>query len=413
MTKRFPFLLVWLLTISLLSNSQDKKSTNKKNSLISTIDSILQSQVYGDKIPGAVIQIKQNGKVIYTNAYGYAQKYDFNHQELRSPEKMSVQHLFDIASLTKVVGTTTSIMLLVDRGLLKVDDPVAKYIGGFDDPYKRSITIRHLLTHTAGLYEWYPLYYRCRNKFEAYKLIEELPLKYPVGAGRHYSDLGFIILGEIIEKISGMPLQQFVEQNIFKPLGMEHTTYNPLRSKKFTKIAATGPGNLYENRMVHDSTLGFKIDYIDPDSWNGWRIYVSRGEVDDGNAWYANEGVSGHAGLFSTVGDLQKIVDMLVNKGKVGKTQFISAKTIEMFLSKDEFKNGLGWVMDNTSSYMKNAPAGSFGHTGFTGTSIVAIPSSQTSIILLINRENMGLINGDYYNVGPIRQQIFESVMKN
>jgi len=413
MTKRFPFLLVWLLTISLLSNSQDKKSTNKKNRLINTIDSILQSQVYGDKIPGAVIQIKQNGKVIYTNAYGYAQKYDFNHQELRSPEKMSVQHLFDIASLTKVVGTTTSIMLLVDRGLLKVDDPVAKYIGGFDDPYKRSITIRHLLTHTAGLYEWYPLYYRCRNKFEAYKLIEELPLKYPVGAGRHYSDLGFIILGEIIEKISGMPLQQFVEQNIFKPLGMEHTTYNPLRSKKFTKIAATGPGNLYENRMVHDSTLGFKIDYIDPDSWNGWRTYVSRGEVDDGNAWYANEGVSGHAGLFSTVDDLQKIVDMLMNKGKVGNTQFISAKTIEMFLSKDEFKNGLGWVMDNTSSYMKNAPAGSFGHTGFTGTSIVAIPSSQTSIILLINRENMGLINGDYYNVGPIRQQIFESVMKN
>jgi serine-type D-Ala-D-Ala carboxypeptidase len=407
MTKRVPLFFVWLLTISLLSYGQ------KKSALIKTIDSILQSQVDADKIPGAVIQIKKYGKIIYANAYGYAQKYDFNHQLLNPSEKMTTEYLFDLASLTKVIGTTTSIMLLVDRGHIKVDDPVGKYIEAFNDPYKESITIRHLLTHTSGLTEWYPLYYRCKNKFETYKLIGELPLKYPVGAGRHYSDLGFMILGEIVEIVSGIPLQQFVQQNIFVPLHMQHTTYNPLQSKQFTKIAATGPGNPYENRMVHDSTLGFKIEDIDPDSWNGWRNYVSKGEVDDGNAWYANGGVSGHAGLFSTVNDLQKLVDMLMNKGKVANTQFISAKTINMFLTKDEFKNGLGWAMDNTSSYMKNGPAGTFGHTGFTGTSIVVIPQSKTSIILLINRENMGLIDGDYYNVAPIRQQVFEAVMKN
>ena len=118
---------------------------------------------------------------------------------------MTTDHLFDIASLTKVVGTTTSIMLLTDRGLIKIDDPVGKYINGFDTGQKKEITIRHLLTHTAGLYEWYPLYYRSSNKDSTYKIIAGLPLKFPVGSQRRYSDLGFMLLGEIIEKVSGLP----------------------------------------------------------------------------------------------------------------------------------------------------------------------------------------------------------------
>ena len=120
---------------------------------------------------------------------------------------MTIDYLFDIASLTKVIGTTTSIMLLVDKGLLKIEDPVCKYIKAFNTPDKKEITIRHLLTHTAGLYEWYPLYYRASNKKESYKLIGELPLMFPVGAQRRYSDLGFVILGEIIEIVSGLPLE--------------------------------------------------------------------------------------------------------------------------------------------------------------------------------------------------------------
>ncbi len=403
-----------LFSFSFASNSQGKQATNTNKELVAEIDSILQSQVDADKIPGAVIQIKKGNKIIYTHAYGYAQKYDFNHQLLNPPEKMVVEDLFDMASLTKVIGTTTSIMLLADKGLLKVDDPVGKYVADFNGPDKRAITIRHLLTHTSGLREWYPLYYRCKNKYETFKLIGQLPLKYPVGAGRHYSDLGFVILGEIIEHISGLPLEKFVQQNIFMPLRMGHSTYNPLQSKKFTQIAATGPGNPYEKRMLYDSSLGFTVKEINPTSWDGWRTYVSRGEVDDGNAWYANSGVSGAAGLFSTVSDVQKLVDMLMNKGKVGHAQFISEKTVETFLTKDKFNNGLGWMMDSANSFMKNAPEGSFGHTGFTGTSIVVVPQWDISIILLINRENMGLLkNGEYYNVGPIRQQVFEAVMKN
>jgi CubicO group peptidase (beta-lactamase class C family) len=297
---------------------------------------------------------------------------------------------------------------------LKVDDPVGKYIHAFNSPDKKTITIRHLLTHTAGLYEWYPLYYRCSNKEEVYKLIGELPLKFPVGEQRKYSDLGFVVLGEIIEQLSGLTLQKFMEQNIFIPLGMNNTTYNPNRSGKFKKIAATSHGNPYEYRMVHDSTLGFQIKGIDPDSWKGWRTYTLKGEVNDGNAWYANGGISGAAGLFSTVADLQKLVDMLMNKGKVGKVQFISEKTIASFLTKDKFSNGFGWMMDPSNSFMKNAPEGSFGHTGFTGTSISVIPQSGISVILLINRQNIGLLkSGEYYNVGPIRQQVFEAVLKN
>jgi CubicO group peptidase (beta-lactamase class C family) len=195
---------------------------------------------------------------------------------------------------------------------------------------------------------------------------------------------------------------------------MKNTTYNPNQSGKFKKIAATSHGNPYEYRMVHDSTLGFQIKDIDPDSWKGWRTYTLKGEVNDGNAWYANGGISGAAGLFSTVTDLQKLVDMLMNKGKVGKVQFISEKTISSFLTKDKFNNGLGWMMDPANSFMKNAPEGSFGHTGFTGTNIAVIPSSGISVILLINRQNIGLLkSGEYYNVGPIRQLVFEAVLKN
>ncbi len=412
MRKRLIIILILLFAPGLISKSQNTEPKAARENLIAETDSILQSQVDQDKIPGAVILIKKDGQIIYRHAYGYAQKYDFNHHLLNPPEKMTENTLFDIASLTKVIGTTTSIMLLVDRGLLKIEDPVSRYIKAFDTPEKREITIRHLLTHTAGLYEWYPLYYRCSGKNESYKLIGELPLMFPIGAQRHYSDLGFVILGEIVEIVSGLSIDQFMNQNIFQPLGMKNTTFNPLMSGRFRKIAATSSGNPYEKRMVYDSTLGYKVKEIDPSSWNRWRNYVLKGEVNDGNAWYANGGISGAAGLFSTIDDLQNLVDMLINKGKVGPVQFISKQTIETFLTKDKFNNGVGWMMDPANSFMKNAPAGTFGHTGFTGTSIVVMPQYNISVILLINRQNMGLSNnGEYYDIRPIHRQVFNAVL--
>jgi serine-type D-Ala-D-Ala carboxypeptidase len=399
--------------ISLVSTGQENTLREKKARLKSEIDSILKSRVALDEIPGAVILIKKDDKVVYRHAYGYSQKYDYNHKLISPPEKMKVNCLFDIASLTKVVGTTTSIMLLADRGQIKIEDPVCKYIKAFDSPEKRNITIHHLLTHSAGLYEWYPLYYRASNKQESYRLIEGLPLMFPVGEQRRYSDLGFVLLGEIIENVSGLPLEMFMKQNIFQPLHMKNTTFNPLKTGGHKKIAATSAGNPYEKRMVYDSTLGYRMKEIDPVSWNGWRTYILKGEVNDGNTWYANGGISGAAGLFSNANDLEKLVDMLINKGKVGSKQFISAQTIEAFLTKDKFNNGIGWMMDPANSFMRNAPEGSFGHSGFTGPSISVIPQEKISVIFLINRQNTGLLSdGEYYNVNTVRRQVFGAVLK-
>ena len=395
-----------------VSKAQQPGEKEKHEELTKAVDSILQSAVDQKLIPGAVIEIKKGHEVLCKKAFGYAQRNDYNNQPLADPEVMTTNDLFDLASLTKVVGTTTAIMLLADRGLIKVDDPVGKYIPAFNVGDKKQITIRNLLTHTAGLITWYPLFYRASDKQEAYQLIDELPLAFPVGKVRQYSDLGFILLGEIIENVSGIPLDQFDQKNIFAPLGMNHTTYNPLATGRFKNFAATSHGNPYETRMVHDTSLGYVFKEIDPNQWNGWRKYTLRGEVNDGNAWYALHGVSGHAGLFSNVDDLQKLVDMLMHDGKTGSKQFISKKTIQLFLTKDDFKNGLGWMMDSDNSFMKNAPAGSFGHTGFTGTSIAVVPSLGVSVILLINRQNMGLLNtGYYYNPNPVRREIFDAVL--
>ncbi len=407
---------LFILFFSILINhktvfSQATQGSNKE--LIARIDSILISEVNSKKIPGAVIQVKKNNKVIYRQSYGYAQIFDDNHKPLNEPEKMTTDHLFDIASLTKVVGTTTSIMLLADKGQLSVDDPVGKYIKAFTRPDKSAITIRHLLTHTAGLYEWYPMYYRASNKQETYLLIGELPLAFPIGKQRKYSDLGFTILGQIVEIVSHQSLDEFMQQHIFIPLKMDHTSYNPLLKQKNVKFAATSIGNPYEKRMVYDSSLGFQFREISPTSWDHWRNYTLKGEVNDGNAYYANKGVSGAAGLFSTVDDLQKLVDMLMNKNRPGTDSFISEKTISAFLTKDNFNNGLGWMMDGKNPVIKNGPEGSFGHTGFTGTSIAVVPEDGISIILLINRQQTGLLGGkEYYNVSPIRQQIFQAVLQ-
>ena len=254
------------------------------------------------------------------------------------------------------------------------------------------------------------MYYTCTNRTEVFRLIEQLPLKYPVGKERHYSDLGFTVLGQIIEIVSGKPLETFMKDQVFTPLKMSKTAYLPDKNQPF---AATSAGNPYEYRMVHDPSLGFTVEGLDQNSWISWSKYMLLGDVNDWNAWYANGGVSGAAGLFSTTDDLQKLVDMLLSKGKYGKKRFISAKTVDLFLTQDEFMNGLGWIMDPVNSFMKDGPVGSFGHTGFTGTSISVVPSEKLSITILINRQNIGLqADGTYFNPNPIRRQIFEFAMK-
>ncbi|MGD8426461.1 MAG: serine hydrolase [Balneolaceae bacterium] len=402
-------LLVALTVILYNSCSRDSGQNHSKIGHIETIDSLIQSQIEAHHIAGAVIQVKKGDSILHRDAYGYANEYSYDMQPLEHPEKMTTKHLFDLASLTKVCATTFGIMKLVDMGKIHIDDPISNYLPGFSKGEKAKITVRNLLTHTAGLYQWVPTYYHASNTKERYEYIAKLPLKWKVGAGRHYSDLGFMLLGDIIHHVSGMPLDQFVKQNIYGPLNLQHTAFNPL-DKGFKRIAATSHGNPFEKHMIYDDDFGYKVNE-DPKSWDKWRQYTLKGQVNDGNSWYASDGVAGHAGLFSTVDDLQVLVDLLLHEGRFEKKQIISSSVIDTFLRRDRYGNGLGWAMDPDVMYAKGAPPGSFGHTGFTGTNIVAVPRDSLSIILLTNRQNVGLQkNGYYFNLGPLRQAIFDTV---
>jgi len=395
------------LIILLIGCSKDFKPD------ITQIDNLLSKAITTEKLPGAVIQIKHKDSVLISKAYGYAYKLDFDSRVVDQPQKMSTSHMFDLASLTKVCATTFGIMLLVDQNKIFIDDSLSKYFDGFKTPEKQAITIRHLLTHTAGLAQWVPTYYHASTPEERHKHIASLPLKWPVGEERHYSDLGFMLLGDVIEKISGTSLDNYLKTALYTKIGMNKTTFNPLQNGfKPEQIAATSHGNPFEKKMVYDDDFGYKVD-VDPKSWNGWRQYTLSGEVNDGNAYYANQGVAGHAGLFSTVSDLQKLADFLLKKGRWEGKQIISKDIIEQFLTRDSHNNGLGWAMDKTIISAKGTTEQTFGHTGFTGTSVVIIPEYQLSVILLTNRQHYGTEeNGYYYNLGPLRQKIIDAVMQ-
>lgn len=407
MYKQIFFSVLLILTVqSACSFGQDKTSSAGN---IAAIDSLIQKAVDEENIPGGVIRIQQGGSLLHYKAYGFAQKYEYGLKPLENPEEMTRDHIFDLASLTKVFATTYGIMLLTDLGEIAIDDPIQKYLPEFSEGAKGEITIRHLLTHTSGLAQWYPLYYKASNKMERRKAISEMPLKWAVGEGRHYSDLGFMLLGDIIEKVSGKSLDQFLTDEIYQPLNLQHTTFNPLQ-KGVENIAATSHGNPFEKRMVYEDDFGYRVD-VQPDSWDGWREYTLIGEVNDGNAWYANNGVAGHAGLFSTAEDLQKLINLLLDNGNFNEKRVISPAVIDTFLSKDQYGNGLGWAMDKKTISARGTPDGTFGHTGFTGTNVIVIPEYELSIIFLTNRQNVGLQDdGSYFSLNPLRQDIVNVV---
>ena len=394
-----------------ISNAQPSDRARKE--FVRAADSIIVAELKSGRAAGAVILVGLGNELVLHRAYGHAGRFDSSLRELSTPERMTTGHLFDIASLTKVVGTTTGIMMLANEGFLSVDDPVSRHLPEYATNDKSAITIRHLLTHRSGMLDWYPMYYRASDRRQVHALIAGLPLKTPVGSQRKYSDLGFTVLGQIIEKVSGEPLDSFLLHRVFLPLGMRTTLYNPLLSGRKLPIVATSHGNPFEYRMAHDPSLGYGFPEIDPDAWNGWRRYTLKGEVNDGNAWYAGKGVSGAAGLFSTAEDIAVIVRMLMSGGMHRGKRFLRAETVASFLAPNGDGHGLGWMMDPSSSFMKTAPAGSVGHTGFTGTSIVAVPSSGLYVIILTNRQHRGLLpSREYPNVNGLRQALFNRALR-
>lgn len=374
-------------------------------------DRLLQYEIDSHRLSGASFLVNHENHILFKKDYGFAQIFDHEGHPLDNAKPLTAEHLFDLASLTKVFATTFAAMLLFDRGELDLDAPVRDYLPLFSGEHKDSVTIRHLLTHTSGLYQWQPLYYHAQTREQTYRYICSLPLQYGVGKERRYSDLGFMLLGYIIEKISGQTLNEFLQLELYKPLGLKATTFTP-REFGFENFAATSYGNPYEYRMVADSSFGYRC-FEDPSTFTQWRRYLLIGEVNDGNAFYANEGIAGHAGLFSTAADLDKLVRLLLNGGMIDGKRILGTKTVCTFLTKDKFGNGLGWVMN--IPMLRGVPSceNAFAHSGFTGTYAIGIPKLHLSIILLTNRQHIGLDErGYYYNLYPLQSHLIEPIIK-
>lgn len=371
---------------------------------IATADSIVAASV-GRLVPGAVLLVAKGGRVIHERAFGFAELNDAGLRRLSAPRPMTTESIFDLASVTKVMATTFAAMLLVDRGQLDLDVPVHHYLTDFRGPHRDSITVRHLLQHSSGLLQWQPLYYRASEKAGAYATIRDLPLGWGVGAERRYSDLGFMLLGYIVERVTGRALDQFLEQELYGPLMLRGTAFNP-KSRGLTGFAATEPGNGYEKRMVYDSTFGYRYTG-DPTAWNGWRSYVLVGEVNDGNAWYANSGVAGHAGLFSTARELQVLLNLLLNRGVHDGRAYLRPETIERFLTPDRYGHHLGWQVP------PGLPAASFAHGGFTGTYVIGVPQHDLGVVLLTNRQNIGADeHGFFPNLDSLRAAVVTAIVR-
>jgi uncharacterized protein YbbC (DUF1343 family)/CubicO group peptidase (beta-lactamase class C family) len=330
------------------------------------IEPLVRDAITDKKLPGAVVLIGRRDRVIYQKAIG--------HRAVQPAlETMTTDTIFDVASLTKVVATTTSIMILVEQGKVRLNERVASYIPGFERYGKGDITIRHLLTHVSGLRPDVDLVDPWIGYEKAIALsIEEVPTSRP-GERFVYSDINFILLGDIVRRVSGLPLDRFARDRIFEPLGMRDTSFNP------------------------HATLGPRIAPTENCTRFGWPcqgpdMSMLRGFVHDPTARRMG-GVAGHAGLFSTAADLAIFCRMLLNGGVHDGARILSPLAVEKMTSAatpdlEANTRGLGWDIDSTFSSNRGEllPIGSFGHTGFTGTSIWIDPATEMFVVFLSNR---------------------------
>jgi uncharacterized protein YbbC (DUF1343 family)/CubicO group peptidase (beta-lactamase class C family) len=318
---------------------------------LAVLDSILQDAIHDNQIPGAVLLVWHDGQTLYSKAFGQRSL-----EPRRTP--MTVDTVFDLASLTKVVATTTAVMQLVERGEIRSNDPVAKYIPEFAQNGKEDITVRNLLTHHSGLREDLDLTQPWQGRDTAFSMaFAEKPVFAP-GSRFLYSDINFIVLGALVERVSGTTLDQYCQKNIFAPLAMTHTRFLPPKTW-LPKIAPTEydeKGNMLRG-VVHDPTAR------------------------------RMGGVAGHAGLFSTAADLSKFARALLNGSPALPSLMVEKMTTPQQPPTSQSLRGFGWDIDSPFSSNRGEllPVGSFGHTGFTGTSVWIDPTTRTYVILLTN----------------------------
>src|SRR5881394_3456873 len=340
---------------------------------LARMDAVIQASIEKKELPGAVVLVARHGKVVWRKAYG-ARAVE------PQREAMTTDTIFDLASLTKVVATTSSIMILIEQGKVRLNDPVTQFIPEMKGEGRDAITIEQLLTHMTGFAPDFDLRDRWIGYDEAIKRLYREPLRSQPGTRFVYSDINYIALGEVVHRVSGLMLDEFAKRNIFAPLGMRDTGFRP-DTKLKSRIAPT------EKRRGQMNYLGDSGADAgsEGDQW-------LRGQVHDPTSFRMN-GVAGHAGLFSTADDLAIFCQMLLNGGVYNGARVLSPLTITMMtrphaVSETGAARGLGW--DIASSFSANKgdlfPLGSFGHTGFTGTSIWIDPASDSFLIFLSNR---------------------------
>ena len=314
--------------------------------------------------PGIVIGTSiSGGRTISAN--GYRSSLD-----TENPLNMLADTSFDLASLTKIVATTSSLMELVALKELSVDDSVSQYLPAWNTSEKKAITIRHLLEHRSGLWEWRPLYISAAEPDAAHALIAKAPLRYEVNAERRYSDLGFITLGAVITAITGKTLIESVNELSLNKLPLAATRFAAPRD--IDNVAATSRGDRYEKAMV-DTKMPYPVVESSQD-FQGWRTRILSGEVNDGNAFHLFKGVSSHAGLFSNADDLLSVGESLLNSPEL---EFFT----EVGIDPDAHLGFRSWVDTHGS-----CSARFYGHTGFTGVIIALSPLHNAVFVGLSNR---------------------------
>lgn len=340
------------------------------------LERVLQQAMRDSAFPGAVALVGSRTGILAEASVGRLDAADATVPNERT--------LWDLASLTKVIGMTSAVMRLVQEGRIDLDAPVQRYLPEWTGPGKDRVTVRHLLSHSSGLPAWRPLYKEAHSPAEALALVFATPLDTLPGVRMVYSDLGAILLGQIATRVSGIPFDQFVTREVFRPLGMRETRWLPPASLR-SRIAPTE---------------------VDP-----WRQRHLRGEVHDENA-YALGGISAHAGLFSTAADLSRLARMYLGHGRLDRVQVLDSATIEGFTARPNSSlsnRALGWEKPNgANSAGKRMSPAAFGHTGFTGTSFWVDPANDVFVILLTNRVNPTRQNT---KIGQVRIAVSDAVM--
>jgi CubicO group peptidase (beta-lactamase class C family) len=319
-----------------------------------TVALVLNRAMRDSAFPGGVAIVGTHSGILAHHAVG---KLSWGNSP--APDERT---LWDLASLTKVIALTSAVMHLSQQGKLDVEAPVQRYLPEWRGPMKDQVRIKDLLTHSSGLPSWRPLYKETETRAEALRLVISTPLEAAPGSRMVYSDLGAILLGQIVERVSGTSLEQYAARNIFEPLGMRETMFHP--PPKF-------------------------LPRIAPTEYDPWRQRLVRGEVHDENA-YRLGGASSHAGLFSTAVDLTRIARMYLNGGELDGVRVLDSATIARFTRAENRQlshRALGWETANgANSGGRLMSDRAFGHTGFTGTSIWIDPGHDLFVILLTNR---------------------------